>query len=60
MLNKDIKIGDKVKAGINLPQQNIGYGIEYFDCEIVKVNRVTCLVKFENGSVKKVMKNLIK
>lgn len=55
-----MKIGTKVKAGINLPLQNIGYSIEYFDCEIVKINKVTCLVKFENGSVKKVMKNLIK
>ena len=55
-----MKIGTKVKAGINLPQQNMGFGIEYFDCEIVKVNKVTCLVKFENGSTKKIMKNLIK
>ena len=55
-----MKIGDKVKAGINLPLQNIGYSVEYFDCEIVKVNKVTCTVKFENGSVKKINKSLIK
>lgn len=55
-----MKIGDKVKAGINLPQQNMGFGIEYFDGEIVKVNKVSCLVKFNNGNVKKIMKNLIK
>ena len=55
-----MKIGTKVKAGINLPQQNMGFGIEYFDCEIVKVNKVSCLVKFTNGSNKKIMKNLIK
>ena len=60
MLNKDIKVGTKVKAGINLPLQNIGYSIEYFDCEIVKVNKVTCLVKFENRNIRKVMNNLIK
>lgn len=55
-----MKIGDIVKAGINLPQQNMGFGIEYFTAEIVKVNKVTCLVKFNNGNVKKIMKSLIK
>ena len=50
-MNNNIKLNDKVMAGVKELIQNIGNGIMYYEGVIVKINKVNCKVKINDNIV---------
>jgi hypothetical protein len=51
-MNNEIKVNDKVMAGKAELVQNIGNAIVYYEGQIVKINKVNCIVSINNKEYK--------
>jgi len=51
-MNNEIKVNDKVMAGKAELIQNMGLGIVYHEGQIVKINKVNCIVSINNKEYK--------
>jgi hypothetical protein len=47
-MNNEIKVNDKVMAGVKELVQNIGNAIVYYEGQVVKINKVNSIVSINN------------
>jgi hypothetical protein len=47
-MQNNIKVNDKVMAGVKELIQNISYGIVYYEGQLVKINGINCIVNINN------------